>query len=491
MEDVVLNKYHGAAEKLIDVAEKYKGTAVTSNEHKLAWRELEVKERLIHSLIKGVSDYVEEDIEEIRPQYEKALEIIEGPLMEGMGKVGELFGDGKMFLPQVVKSARVMKKAVSVLLPYIEAEKSGDSSTSAGKILLATVKGDVHDIGKNIVSVVLACNNFEVIDMGIMVPCEDIIAKAKEENVDIIGLSGLITPSLDEMCHVAKALEEEGLNIPLTLGGATTSKTHTAVKIDPIYSGAVVHCFDASKSVEVCKKLMNEKVKDNFIKETKDQYKNIRDNYNTKKSPLLSLKEARENKANVQWNIFKPNKLGVYKVDDISIEVLREYIDWSLFFYGWGLKGKYPNIFEDSKYGDEAKKLFKDGNKMIDLLIEKGVKPQGVYGIFPANSIGEDIELYKDDERKEKLITFNTLRQQKNNKDGINLSLGDFIAPKESEIKDYIGGFIVTAGNDIDNMSKAFKAEGDEYSAIMVKLIGDRIAEAFAEYLHYKVRTEF
>lgn len=491
VEDVVLNKYHGAAEKLIEVAEKYKGTAVASNEHKLAWRELEVKERLIHSLIKGVSDYIEEDIEEIRPQYEKALEIIEGPLMEGMGKVGELFGEGKMFLPQVVKSARVMKKAVSVLLPYIEAEKSGDSSTSAGKILLATVKGDVHDIGKNIVSVVLACNNFEVIDLGIMVPCEDIIAKAKKENVDIIGLSGLITPSLDEMCHVAKALEEEGLNIPLTLGGATTSKTHTAVKIDPIYSGAVVHCFDASKSVEVCKKLMNEKVKDSFIKETKDQYKNIRDNYNTKKSPLLSLEKARENKVNVQWNIFKPNKLGVYKVDNISIKILREYIDWSLFFYGWGLKGKYPNILEDSKYGNEAKKLFKDGNKMIDLLIEKGVKPKGVYGIFPANSVGEDIEVYKNDERVDILTVFNTLRQQKINKDETTLALADFIAPKESNIEDYIGGFIVTAGSEIDKLSKEFKEAGDEYSAIMVKLIGDRLAEAFAEYLHYKVRTEF
>lgn len=491
VEDVVLNKYHGAAEKLIEVAEEYKGAAVASNEHKLAWRELEVKERLIQSLIKGISDYVEEDIKEIRPQYEKALDIIEGPLMEGMGKVGELFGEGKMFLPQVVKSARVMKKAVSVLLPYIEAEKSGDSSTSAGKILLATVKGDVHDIGKNIVSVVLACNNFEVIDLGIMVSCEDIIAKAKEENVDIIGLSGLITPSLDEMCHVAKALEEEGLNIPLTLGGATTSKTHTAVKIDPIYSGAVVHCFDASKSVEVCKKLMNEKVKDSFIKEIKGQYKNIRDNYNTKKSPLLSLEEARENKANVQWNIVKPNKLGVYKVDDISIETLREYIDWNLFFYGWEMKGKYPSIFEDIKYGSEAKKLFEDGNKMIDLLIEKGVKQRGVYGIFPANSVGEDIELYKDDERKERLVVFNTLRQQRSNKDGVNLSLGDFIAPKESNIKDYIGGFIVTSGNEIDDMYNKFKSEGDEYSAIMVKLIGDRLAEAFAEYLHYKVRTEF
>ena len=491
VEDVVLNKYHGAAEKLIEVAEAYKGTAVTSNEHKMAWRELSVKERLIHSLIKGISDYVEEDIKEIRPQYKKALDIIEEPLMDGMGKVGELFGEGKMFLPQVVKSARVMKKAVSVLLPYIEEEKSENDSTSAGKILLATVKGDVHDIGKNIVSVVLACNNFEVIDLGIMVPCEDIVAKAKEEDVDIIGLSGLITPSLDEMCKVAKALEEEGLRIPLTLGGATTSKTHTAVKIDPIYSGPVIHCFDASKSVEVCKKLMNEKTRDSFIKEIKDQYKNIRDTYNSKKSPLLSLSEARENKANVKWNISKPNKLGVYKVDDISIEILREYIDWNLFFYGWGMKGKYPAIFEDSKYGSEAKKIFEDGNKMLDLLVEKGVTPKGVYGIFPANSIGEDIEIYKDEERIEKLTTFNTLRQQRINKDGVCLSLGDFIAPKESGIKDYIGGFIVTSGKEIDDMYNEFKIEGDEYSSIMVKLIGDRLAEAFAEYLHYKVRTEF
>jgi 5-methyltetrahydrofolate--homocysteine methyltransferase len=492
VEDVVFNKYEGATEALIDYADKIKnsGEGIASKTNALEWREKPVEERLSYALVKGLTDYIEEDIEEARPKFSRALEVIEGPLMNGMNHVGELFGDGKMFLPQVVKSARVMKKAVSVLLPYIEEEKSQVSS-KAGKILMATVKGDVHDIGKNIVGVVLACNNFEVVDLGVMVPCEDIIAKAKELNVDAIALSGLITPSLDEMCHVAEAMEKEQLDIPIMIGGATTSKLHTAVKIAPNYKGGVVYSTDASNSVNVAKKLCSDKKKE-YLVEVEKEYEQIREEYKEKHTKYLTLEEARNNKAKFDWNSEKidvPKELGIKVYKEFPLEKLVNYIDWTFFFVAWGMKVMYPEIMRDEKYREEAEKLMEEAKKYIAEMVEaKEVKANGIVGIFPANSVGDDIEVY-DPDTGEVLTIFHTLRQQLLKKEGeANLSLSDYIAPKESGRRDYIGAFAVTGGIDVDKLAARFEKDNDDYSSLMVRLIATRFAEAFAELLHEEVR---
>lgn len=494
IEDVVLNRKEGATEILIEYAENLKDDGNLQKVNKLEWREKDYKERLKYSLVKGITDFIDEDVEEARQNYSKAIEVIEQPLMDGMKKVGKLFGEGKMFLPQVVKSARVMKKAVKHLLPFIEEEKNESESRSAGKILIATVKGDVHDIGKNIVGVVLACNNFEIIDLGVMVPTAEILRRAKEENVDIVALSGLITPSLEEMAIVAEKMKEEGFDIPIMIGGATTSKTHTAVKIAPNYDHGVVYVLDASKSVEVAKELCSNR-KEEFLKGINKEYEIICQKYlNKEKKDYLNLKEARQNKYSIDWNIseiYKPQFQGIKVFKDFDLGELRPYIDWTFFFMAWELRRRYPEIMADPKYKDEAKKLFDDANEMIDKIIEnKWIKASGVFGLFPANSIGDDIEVYKDENRSELLCTFSSLRRQE--KDGKkSLSIADFIAPKETGKIDYIGGFAVTAGLNLKEKSDLFKNDDDEYNSILLKAVGDRFAEAFAEYLHLKTRKEY
>lgn len=489
VEDVVLNKHKDAAERLLDKAEDYKTGNVVNNTNKNLWRENSLNDRLSYALVKGITEYLEEDLEQAIKEYPKPLSIIEGPLMDGMTRVGKLFGDGKMFLPQVVKSARVMKKAVSYLLPYIEKEKKQGETSSAGKILLATVKGDVHDIGKNIVGVVLACNNFEIIDLGVMVPCEEILDKAIKENVDIIGLSGLITPSLDEMCHVAIEMEKRKMNIPLIIGGATTSKAHTALKIDPNYSGAVIYGYDASKTVEISKNLLGTN-KNEYIKAIKDEYEEVRKNYNSHENKMISLEKAKENSFKIDWvnrEISKPNFIGIKEVKDYSVSDLRPYIDWTFFFIAWEMKKLYPDILEDSVYGKEAKKIFDDANKMLDFIEENNIIDiKGVFGIFEANSNGDNIEVYTKD--KSQTTIFNLLREQREKSNGEYLCLSDFVAPKESGKEDYLGGFIVTAGLGADAYAKKLEDEGDSYNAIMLKLVCDRLAEAFAEKLHEDIR---
>lgn len=489
VEDVVLNKHKDAAERLLDKAEDYKTGNVVNNTNKNLWRENSLNDRLSYALVKGITEYLEEDLGQAIKEYPKPLSIIEGPLMDGMTRVGKLFGDGKMFLPQVVKSARVMKKAVSYLLPYIEKEKKQGETSSAGKILLATVKGDVHDIGKNIVGVVLACNNFEIIDLGVMVPCEEILDKAIKENVDIIGLSGLITPSLDEMCHVAIEMEKRKMNIPLIIGGATTSKAHTALKIDPNYSGAVIYGYDASKTVEISKNLLGTN-KNEYIKAIKDEYEEVRKNYNSHENKMISLEKAKENSFKIDWvnrEISKPNFIGIKEVKDYSVSDLRPYIDWTFFFIAWGMKKLYPDILEDSVYGKEAKKIFDDANKMLDFIEENNIIDiKGVFGIFEANSNGDNIEVYTKD--KSQTTIFNLLREQREKSNGEYLCLSDFVAPKESGKEDYLGGFIVTAGLGADAYAKKLEDEGDSYNAIMLKLVCDRLAEAFAEKLHEDIR---
>lgn len=489
VEDVVLNKHKDAAERLLDKAEDYKTGNVVNNTNKNLWRENSLNDRLSYALVKGITEYLEEDLGQAIKEYPKPLSIIEGPLMDGMTRVGKLFGDGKMFLPQVVKSARVMKKAVSYLLPYIEKEKKQGETSSAGKILLATVKGDVHDIGKNIVGVVLACNNFEIIDLGVMVPCEEILDKAIKENVDIIGLSGLITPSLDEMCHVAIEMEKRKMNIPLIIGGATTSKAHTALKIDPNYSGAVIYGYDASKTVEISKNLLGTN-KNEYIKAIKDEYEEVRKNYNSHENKMISLEKAKENSFKidrVNREISKPNFIGIKEVKDYSVSDLRPYIDWTFFFIAWEMKKLYPDILEDSVYGKEAKKIFDDANKMLDFIEENNIIDiKGVFGIFEANSNGDNIEVYTKD--KSQTTIFNLLREQREKSNGEYLCLSDFVAPKESGKEDYLGGFIVTAGLGADAYAKKLEDEGDSYNAIMLKLVCDRLAEAFAEKLHEDIR---
>ncbi|NIR72967.1 methionine synthase, partial [candidate division KSB1 bacterium] len=483
VEDVLLNRRPDATERLVDFAEQIKEGAKTATK-KLEWREKSVEERLKHALVKGIVDYIEDDTEEARQKYPKPLKVIEGPLMDGMNIVGDLFGSGKMFLPQVVKSARVMKKSVAYLIPYIEAEKAKlKDSRPRGKVLLATVKGDVHDIGKNIVGVVLACNNFDVVDLGVMVSCEKILETAEKEKADIIGLSGLITPSLDEMVHNAGEMERLGYKLPLLIGGATTSRIHTAVKIAPKYSGPTLHVLDASRSVTVVNNLLTDDLKESFVKETQAEYEKARENHNrrTDTKNYLTLAQARENKIQIDWEntpITKPNKLGTTVLTDYPLTEIRNYIDWTPFFITWELRGKFPRILEDPEMGEEAHKLFNDAKQFLDRIIEKNwLKANGVVGLFPANSIGDDIEVYSDDSRNDILTVFHTLRQQ-SQKTGEhpNLALADFVAPKESSIKDYVGAFAVTTGLGIDAVVKQFEKDHDDYSSIMLKALADRLA---------------
>lgn len=499
VEDVILNRRNDATERLLEFAETVKQKDKTEKTEE-EWRQLPVEERLKHSLVKGITDFIESDTEEARKKSPSALEVIEGPLMDGMNVVGDLFGSGKMFLPQVVKSARVMKKAVAYLIPFIEEEKKvAGGKQSAGTVLLATVKGDVHDIGKNIVGVVLGCNNYDVIDLGVMVPSDKILSTAVDKNVDIIGLSGLITPSLDEMVHVAKEMERMKIDKPLLIGGATTSRVHTAVKISPNFSGSTVHVLDASKSVNVVGSLINEKQKTAFSKKVKLEYDELRENYSKRQrsKETISIEEARKNKLQLDWEkteITKPNKLGITTLDDFPLNQLREYIDWTPFFITWELKGKYPSILDNKKLGKEATKLYNDANKLLDKIIdEKLLTAEGVAGLFPANSVGgDDIELYADDNRKGLLSTLHTIRQQsKKSSTSSNVALADFVAPKESGVNDYIGAFAVTTGLGIEKLIKQFEKNHDDYNSIMTKALADRLAEAFAEYLHEKVRKEF
>jgi 5-methyltetrahydrofolate--homocysteine methyltransferase len=493
VEDVLLNRRPDATERLLELAETVKGDG-KKKEVDLSWRNATVQNRLSYALVKGLVEFIDEDVEECRKLYSRPIDVIEGPLMDGMNIVGDLFGSGKMFLPQVVKSARVMKKAVAYLLPYIEAEKDGKSS-SAGKILMATVKGDVHDIGKNIVGVVLGCNNYEVIDIGVMVPAEKIIETAIKENVDVIGLSGLITPSLDEMEHVAKEMERANLNIPLLIGGATTSKVHTAVKIEKHYSkGQTVHVLDASRSVTVVESLLGHK-KDQFVENLKLEYQKLREHHEKHRGAkqLISLEEAQLNKFQIdfeQKDITKPNFIGVKNFGNIPLENLVPFIDWTPFFQTWELHGRFPKILEDEIVGTEAKKVYQDALDMLDKMVsEKWIEARAAIGLFPANSVGDDIEIYSDESRNQIIGIQHTLRQQTKKVSGQpNLALADFIAPKEFEIKDYIGGFVVTTGIGLEKHVARFEKDHDDYNSIMVKALADRLAEALAEYMHREVR---
>jgi len=494
VEDVILNRHSEATDKLLELAPKYQGDGKAVVKEDLAWRELPVNKRLEHALVKGITDFIEDDTEAARQAADKPLHVIEGPLMDGMNVVGDLFGEGKMFLPQVVKSARVMKKAVAYLQPYIEAEKSEDTKSN-GKILLATVKGDVHDIGKNIVGVVLQCNNFEVVDMGVMVPCAAILQKAKEENVDMIGLSGLITPSLDEMVHVAKEMERLDFDLPLLIGGATTSKAHTAVKIEQNYHAPVAYVPNASRAVGVCQKLLNRESRDIFAKELAKEYDIVRDQHARKKprSKPVTLAEARANAHVPDFSVppVTPNKLGVTPVA-ADIATLRRYIDWTPFFLTWSLAGKYPRILTDEVVGEQAQSLFDDANEMLDNLIANGgLEAKGVMGLFPANRRDDDVVIYTDESRTETLGVSHHLRQQTQKPKGANYCLSDFVAPVGSGINDYIGAFAVTGGIGEDELAAQYDAQGDDYNAIMVKAVADRLAEAFAEYLHERVRKEY
>ncbi|MFK7032837.1 methionine synthase [Flavobacterium oreochromis] len=496
VEDVLLDRRDDATERLLAFAENLKGE-VKSNEKAIAeWRNGSVQERLTHSLVKGLDEFIEIDVEEARQQVARPIEVIENHLMNGMNVVGDLFGSGKMFLPQVVKSARVMKKAVAYLLPFIEASKDGTSS-SAGKVLMATVKGDVHDIGKNIVSVVLACNNFEIIDLGVMVPPEKIIETAVKENVDIIGLSGLITPSLDEMVYLAKELDKLNIKIPVMIGGATTSRAHTAVKIAPEYQSTVVHVNDASRAVTVASNLLQEEVKEEFAKSLRAEYDNLREGYLSRgrEKNFLSIADARKNKFQIDWNSYqpvKPNFIGVKQVD-VDLDVLVPYIDWTPFFQSWELYGKYPAILTDEVVGEQATNLFLDAQNMLEKIIsEKWFAAKGILGIFPANRVNDDdIEVLGTINNKQQTTNFLTLRQQSQKTAGVpNIALADFVAPKETGIQDYMGCFCVTTGFGVDEKAKEYETNLDDYNSILVKALGDRFAEAFAEYLHERVRKE-
>ena len=497
VEDVVLNRRDDATERLLDIADKYKGdgSAGTKKVEDLEWRNLPVAKRIEHALVKGIDTFVVEDTEEARQEFPAPIQVIEGPLMDGMNVVGDLFGEGKMFLPQVVKSARVMKKAVAYLMPFIEAEKDGNVQTN-GKILMATVKGDVHDIGKNIVGVVLQCNNFEIIDMGVMVAAKDILQKAKDENVDIIGLSGLITPSLDEMVHMAKEMERLGFEIPMMIGGATTSKAHTAVKIDQHYHGPNIWVKDASRAVGVAQKLISKDLKETFLKETSADYEKVRVAHAGRRAQVkwLTLEQARANKQKIDWDNYKPpvpNDLGLQIFDDMPLEFLVPYIDWTPFFHTWELKGSYPKIFDDPDKGEEAKKLYADAQEMLEQMVaERWVQARAVVGMFPANSINDDdIEVYTDESREEIKVTLHHLRQQTERPPGKpNRALADFVAPKNLGVNDYIGAFVVTAGIGIDEHISRFEKEHDDYRSIMLKSLADRLAEAFAEHMHDRVR---
>ena len=497
VEDVLLNRRPDATERLVAFAEtvKQKGKAIVKDDE---WRRGSVEERLSHALVKGVTDFIDQDVEEARRTYHTPLDIIEGPLMAGMNVVGDLFGSGKMFLPQVVKSARVMKKAVAYLLPFMEEEKrrSGGRRTN-GRILLATVKGDVHDIGKNIVGVVLGCNNYEVIDLGVMVPSEKILATAREHKVDMIGLSGLITPSLDEMVHVAREMTREGFTLPLLIGGATTSKAHTAVKIAPAYHETVVHVLDASRAVGVVGSLISADQRPVFVENTKQDQKQIRQAHRDKGAKTLRpLAEARAHRFPTDWataDIPSPSFTGVRVLERVPLEQLTPFIDWTPFFITWELRGRYPTIFDDPRVGQKAKELFEDANRLLDEIIKKQLlTARGVYGIFPANSVGDDIELYADESRRVIATTFHTLRQQMEKPEGqYNLALADYVAPHASLRGDYVGAFAVTTGIGIEAMCQRFERDHDDYNSILAKALADRLAEAFAEWLHKKVREEW
>lgn len=497
VEDVIQNSDDGATERLLDIAQEYHGQAGgQQTKTDLAWRELPINERLAHSLVKGINEFIIEDTEEARLAATRPLDVIEGPLMDGMNVVGDLFGAGEMFLPQVVKSARVMKQAVAYLNPYIEEEKTEASSN--GKVLLATVKGDVHDIGKNIVGVVLQCNNYEIIDLGVMVSCEDILRVAKEENVDIIGLSGLITPSLDEMVHVAKEMKRQGFDLPLLIGGATTSKAHTAVKIEPQYQHPVVYVSNASRAVSVVSNLLSKEHKDDFFAKTKEEYERVRARHYKKgpRSSLISIEDARANSTAIDFESYtpkKPNKLGVTVLDDLDLHEVRKYIDWTPFFMTWQLSGKYPLILRHEVIGEEATKLFNDANAMIDDVINnKKITAKAVFGLFPANSDIDDLIVYADDKRDETIMKLHQLRQQSKKPAGqFNRCLSDYVADKESGIADYMGAFAVSSGFGVDELVKAYDAQHDDYNSILLKAVADRLAEASAEYLHEKIRKEY
>jgi 5-methyltetrahydrofolate--homocysteine methyltransferase len=494
VEDVILNRREDATERLLDFAENVKGDAKSNEKAIQEWRSGTIQERLTHSLVKGVDEFILLDIEEARLAAAKPIEVIEINLMTGMNVVGDLFGSGKMFLPQVVKSARVMKKAVAYLLPYIEASKQAGDKQGNGKILMATVKGDVHDIGKNIVSVVLACNNYEIVDLGVMVPPEKIIAAAIEHNVDIIGLSGLITPSLDEMVHLAKELDKKGMKIPIMIGGATTSRAHTAVKIAPQYRETVIHVNDASRAVTVAGSLLN-KDKKIYASDIRAEYDAFRETFlnRSRDKNFLTIEQARKNKLQLDWDNFtavKPNVIGE-QVIEVDLDILVPYIDWTPFFRTWQLFGKYPAILTDEVVGEQAKSVFKDAQEMLVIILkEKKLTAKGIYGIFPANQVNDDdIEL--TDENGKALQTFLTLRQQSQKTKGApNIALSDFIAPKDSGKKDYMGAFCVTTGFGVDEWADEFQKDLDDYNSIMVKALADRFAEAFAEYLHEKIRKE-
>ncbi|UCH54238.1 MAG: B12-binding domain-containing protein, partial [Pseudomonadota bacterium] len=497
VENVVLNRRPDAAEGLIEIAPKYAGKGEAAKGPDLAWRELPVNERIAHALVHGLDEFIEVDTEESRQQHARPIEVIEGPLMNGMNVVGDLFGAGKMFLPQVVKSARVMKKAVAHLVPFIEAEKNADTKPK-GKILMATVKGDVHDIGKNIVGVVLACNNYEVIDLGVMVPAAKILEEAKKHNADVIGLSGLITPSLDEMAHVAKEMQREGFKAPLLIGGATTSRVHTAVKIAPNYEQPVVWVKDASRGVGVASSLLSDNLRAGFLAKHQAEYQEVRERHATKSAQtrMLTLAEARANKTKIDWSACTPPappKLGLSPLKNYPIEELVNYIDWSPFFITWELHGRYPAILKDEKIGKEATKLYNDAQAMLKRIIaDRSLTAHGVIGLFPANSVNDDdIEVYVDESRTALRTTLHTLRQQDEKPPGRpNRALADFIAPKSSGRKDYIGAFTVGISG-ADELAKQFEAKHDDYNAILVKALADRLAEAFAERLHERVRREF
>ncbi len=496
VEDVLLDRRDDATERLLDIAESYKEAGTSKEKEVEEWRSGTVEERLSHSLIKGITEFIETDTEEARLKYQSPLTVIEGPLMDGMNVVGDLFGSGKMFLPQVVKSARVMKQAVAYLTPFLEEEKKKNKDTSERhKILLATVKGDVHDIGKNIVGVVLACNNFDVIDLGVMVPTEKILDEAEKYDVDVIGLSGLITPSLDEMVGVAKEMKKRGMKLPLIIGGATTSRIHTAVKIDPNYDSPVVHILDASRAVTVCTDLLKDSGAE-FAKGIKDEYTDLRDDHARRhqKKTFLSFEEAKENHTHINWKtttITKPRKLGVQVFEEVSLITLRDFIDWSPFFKTWMLAGKYPAILKDEVVGEHATELFDDANILLDEIIENNsLKAKGVIGLFPAARAREDVVVYEDESREKEKTRFHFIRQQTEKRsDQPNSSLADYIAPKETGVKDYIGFFAVTAGLGIEDLLKIHST--DDYKSIMIKALADRLAEAFAEYMHFKVRTDY
>jgi len=465
------------------------------------WRHGTVEERLSHALVKGIDTYIDIDTEEARAKLGRPLLVIEGPLMDGMGVVGDLFGSGKMFLPQVVKSARVMKKAVAYLTPFMEAEKAemaaaGQEVKAQGKILLATVKGDVHDIGKNIVGVVLACNNYEVIDMGVMVPSEKILERAKAEKVDLIGLSGLITPSLDEMVHVAREMERQSFKLPLLIGGATTSRAHTAVKIAPHYSEPVVHVLDASRAVPVTTSLLSDESKSAFVEQHRADYEALRKKHSAPRQQVVPIETARARRTQIEWraeDLPTPAFTGVRVLDNFPLATLRDFIDWSPLFHAWGLKGIYPRIFDHEEQGEQARQLFADANALLDRIIEKNlITARGVYGFFPASAVGDDVELYTDGKREKVLERLHFLRQQANREGSEPCrSLADFIAPKETGLPDHIGAFAVTSGIDLKELCDKFRADNDDYNAIMAEAVADRLAEAFAECLHKQVRDEW